>query len=308
MPATETHPAHTIHEEYQQQKHTQHTPSMKMEWDYLYSWMENGCIHKTLTNNGEPKRPTWGTEAGKRKIKHKENWRRPDLVNNDCLKAQVQEQQLKQGFHMSLVVDVWYQQDGPVVLQHNGTATGSSYTLSVSMGTVKSPHTNPKHTHAHMHTHTHTHTHTYTHTHTNTHIHTHSLSLSHTERCKHAHTHTHPPRFHTYLSPLTHTQSLSLSPLSVSSLSLLSLSLSLSHTNTHMHNHTHIHTHTDTHTQTHTHLELFGGYLQLGIDDVVLMVSMIPSPLLHTQHKPSLSISNTHPHTLRSLVGICSWV
>ena len=34
-------------------KNTQHAPSMKMEYDYLYGWTINGHIRKNL-KNGEP--------------------------------------------------------------------------------------------------------------------------------------------------------------------------------------------------------------------------------------------------------------
>ena len=46
--------------ECQQQKHTQHAPSMKTELDYLYGWNKKGHIHKILTQNGEPQRYSWG--------------------------------------------------------------------------------------------------------------------------------------------------------------------------------------------------------------------------------------------------------
>ena len=64
--------------EYQQQKHTQHAPSMKTECDYLYGWikkrnvttsmdgLKNGHILKNLTDNGEPQRYSWGTQKKQR--------------------------------------------------------------------------------------------------------------------------------------------------------------------------------------------------------------------------------------------------
>ena len=48
--------------ECKQQKHTQHSPSMKMECDYLNGWIKNGHMRKNLTQNSEPKRSSWGTQ------------------------------------------------------------------------------------------------------------------------------------------------------------------------------------------------------------------------------------------------------
>ena len=48
--------------ECQQQKHTQHAPSMKTECDHFSGWINNGHMHKNLTQNGEPKRDSWGTQ------------------------------------------------------------------------------------------------------------------------------------------------------------------------------------------------------------------------------------------------------
>ena len=53
----------------QQQKHTQHAPSTKPEFDYLNGWIKNGHIRKNLTHNGEPHRYRWGMQKKKKKTK-----------------------------------------------------------------------------------------------------------------------------------------------------------------------------------------------------------------------------------------------
>ena len=61
--------------ECQQQKHTQHALSTKMECDYLVG-LKNGHICKNLTQNDESQRHSWGTKKKKKKKKkkmHKQN-------------------------------------------------------------------------------------------------------------------------------------------------------------------------------------------------------------------------------------------
>ena len=46
-------------------KHPQHAQSTKTECDYLNGWIKNDHIRKNLTQNGEPKRYSWGTSEKK---------------------------------------------------------------------------------------------------------------------------------------------------------------------------------------------------------------------------------------------------
>ena len=47
--------------------------SANTECDYLNDWIENGHIRKNLTQNGEPKRYSWGTQKKKEEKKKKKN-------------------------------------------------------------------------------------------------------------------------------------------------------------------------------------------------------------------------------------------
>ena len=52
-------------------KHTQHSPSWKMERDHIYDWIKNGLICKTLIQNDESQRSSW------------ERWRRRKMWSVD---------------------------------------------------------------------------------------------------------------------------------------------------------------------------------------------------------------------------------
>ena len=56
--------------ECQQQRHTQHVPSMKTECDYLNGWIKKtGHTGKNLSQTGEPQRYSWGTQKKKTWLK-----------------------------------------------------------------------------------------------------------------------------------------------------------------------------------------------------------------------------------------------